>query len=321
MRVRVRKFLSSALCGMALLGALFAPALAANDPYYSGEVDSVTGDALNASTSSVTRVRISETTYYDMDARTFVYPTGSGIYEVRANVADGMVVGEPVSITADAGVEVTVSRNGTALEEADLTHIDAPGRYVIGVSGTDSSVSLFGFTIVGKTANLPGGYVMPEGFYILDATLDGEETYFERSYIGMDDEGLYEIEYVCPETTLHYTLSTTIDRTPPELTFDGRLDKEGRFHSAVQISGLQEGDSVALTRDGEPTAFPAGGKLTEAGLYQLTVFDAAGNSATYPFTILVYLNLNSLLFFALVCLSAAGVLGYILIERKKLKIV
>ena len=321
MRKRTKKAISSALCVTALLGALCVPALAETDPYYVGQIDGSTGEAISESSSSATRVRISETTYYDREARTFVYPTGSGISEVRANVADGMIVNEPVSISADEGVELTVNRNGTALEEADLSGINAAGSYTVAARDVDAAVTLFGFTIVGPVSNLAGGYVMPEGFYILDATLDGEDTYYERNFIGMEDEGLYEIEYVCPDTSLHYTLSTTIDRTPPQITLEGKLDKNGRFRSAVQVGGLEGVTGIGMTRDGAAMSFPSDGKLTEAGMYLLQAFDAAGNSATEQFTILVYLDLNSLLFIALVCVSLAGVLGYILYKRKNLKIV
>ena len=320
MRARIRKTIALALCGMVLFGTLCAPAIAADDVYYSGVLDAETGEAVS-SMQSPTRVRISQTTYYDREAHSFVFPTGSGIYEVRANVADGMIVSEPVSISADDGVEVVLSRNGAALENVNLYEINRPGKYTVGVTGLDSAVNLFGFTIVGATSNLSGGYVMPEGFYILEATLDGEETQYDRNFIALEDEGLYEIEYVCPETSLHYTLSTIIDHTPPELTLDGKRDKDGRFHSAVQISGFQQGDSIAMTRDGADVSFPSDGKLTEAGIYQLLVFDAAGNSTTEQFTILVYLDFNSLLFFALVFLSLAGVLAYVFVKRKKLKVV
>ena len=322
MRVRFGKLISSALCVAALLGALCAPAFAEIDPYYSGDVDSATGEAsASGSASEAVRVRINETTYYDRASGSFVYPTGSGVREVSANVADGMIVSEPVTVTAPEGVEMTLYRNGTIVEGADLTHLAEAGNYAVAAKDMGDTRNLFAFTIVGATTNLAGGYVMPEGFYILDATLDGEDAYYERNFIGMEDEGLYEIEYVCPDTSLHYHLTTTIDRTPPAITLDGKLDKNGRYHSAVQVGGLEDLVAVALTRDGSAASVPSGWKLTEAGMYQLQVFDAAGNMASEQFTILVYLDLNSLLFFALVCVSLAGVLGYILYKRKKLKIV
>lgn len=320
MRVRIKKNIMPTLCAALLLGALCVPAFAETDPYYNGEIDSYTGEPVSEAASSAALVQISETTYYDREAHSFVYPTLSGAAQVYANVADGMIVTSPVSISADAGAEITVTRNGAAMEDTELTAISAPGSYIVSAKAVDTGRFLFGFTIVGDHANLPEGYTMPEGFYILDATLDGEETYFERNYIAMEDDGTYDIEYVCPETTLHYKLSTTIDRTPPHFTLDGKRDKNGRFRSAVQIGGLQEGDSVALTRDANEIRFPADGRLTEAGMYQLQVFDAAGNSTTEQFTILVYFDLNSLLFFALVCISLAGVAVYTLYSRKKLKV-
>ena len=321
MMVRIRKTISYALCVLTLLCALCAPAFAEVDPYYSGTVDNVTGEAIEgAGTSSATRIRITNNMYYDREARVFIYPTGVSTYEVRASVADGMVVTEPVEITADEGVELTLTRNSTVLEESDLSHIADVGRYSVSVRVIDSSVTLFSFTIVGASANLPGGYTMPDGFYIIDATVNEEPADYERNFIGMEQEGLYDVEYVCPDTAIHYHLMTNIDRTPPQVTLDGKLDKNGRFHSAVQVGGLQAGDSVAMTRDGTAVDFPADGRLTEAGVYQMQFCDAAGNAVAAQFTILVYLDLNSLLFFALVCVSLAGVLAYILVKRKKLKV-
>jgi len=321
MRVRIRKTISSALCVLAVLCALCAPAFAEIDPYYSGTVDSVTGEATEGSdTPSATRIRITNNMYYDREARSFIYPTGVSTYEVRASVADGMVVTEPVEISVDEGVELTLIRNGTVLEESDLSHIADVGKYSVSVRVIDTTETLFSFAIVGAATNLPGGYTMPDGFYIIDATVNDEPADFDRNFIGMEQEGLYDVEYVCPDTAIHYHLMTTIDRTPPQVTLDGKLDKNGRFHSAVQVGGLQAGDSVAMTRDGTAVDFPADGRLTEAGVYQMQFYDAAGNAVAAQFTILVYLDLNSLLFFALVCVSLAGVLAYILVKRKKLKV-
>lgn len=318
------KSLKTILCAAAVLAALAAPASAVVDPYYSGVVDSYTGEPVEdgSATATTTRVRLSDSMYYDHEAHAFVYPTGSGVQEVRASVADGQIVASPVSISVtDGTTELTVYHNGAALEDPDLGSIADEGSYTVSVRDGGAERTLFGFTIIGSTASLPSGYAMPSGFYIMDATLDDEDVAYERSLIEMEEEGTYSIEYTCPAASLSYSLTVTVDRTPPQLTFEGKLDKKGRFHSAVQIGGLENGDSVLLTRDGTAVSFPSNGKLTEAGMYQLQAFDAAGNASQAQFTILVYLDVNSLVFFALVCLSLAGVLGYILYKRRKLKVV
>ena len=308
------------ICAGALLAALLcAPVRAAPDPLYVGEVDAQTGEAVaDAAPVDAERVWLPGGAYYERMTGSFVYPVDGGVREVRANVVDGMLVSGPVSVTASDGVELTVTRGGSPDPLPDTESISAPGAYAVSVTGTDGAMTLFTFTVVGEATNLSGGYAMPDGFYILDATLGGEDTVYDRNYIGMEDEGLYELEYVCADTGVHYRLSVTVDRTPPLVTLEGERDKNGRFHSAVQI-GLEPGCAVNLTRDGESLAFPRDGRLTEAGMYSLEVFDAAGNQAAEQFTILVYLDLNGLLFFALVCLTLAGVLGYILYQRMKFK--
>ena len=297
-----------------LLALLAAPARAAADPDYTGEIDVVTGEALEGEGAQAARVRVNDTTLYDRARGQFVYLASGG--EVYANAADGMLVNGPVSI--ESGVALTLTRNGEALAEPNLSQIDEPGAYAVSVKGVDAAAELFSFTVVGEWANLPGGFTTPDGFYIMDATLDGEEIDFDRYHVDMLEEGAYEIDCVCPATAMHYHLSTTIDRTPPTLTLDGRQDKNGRYHSAVQVT-LEPGCAVTLTRDGAPADLPGDGRLTEAGMYQLQAFDAAGNVSSAQFTILVYLDLNSLLFFALVCLSLSGVLAYILVKRMRFK--
>ena len=318
MRVRNTKTASAALACLLLL-ALCAPARAAVDPLYVGELDAVTGEAAADAEASemAARAWLSDTMYYDRETGSFVYPVGGG--EVRASVADGMIVNAPASVSAPEGVELTVRRSGAAEPEADPGNLSAPGHYAVSVADAGGGATLFAFTVVGESASLSGGYAMPESFYILDATLDGEEAVYDRNYIGMEDEGLYEIEYVCSETGVHYRLTTTIDRTPPQLTLSGKRDKKGRFCSAVQLGGLEGVVSASLTRDGAAAPFPSDGRLTEAGIYQLQVWDAAGNTATEQFTILVYLDLNGLLFFSLVSVSLIGVLAYILFKKKRFR--
>lgn len=48
--------------------------------------------------------------------------------------------------------------------------------------------------------------------------------------------------------------------------------------------------------------------------------DKAGNVTQYAFTILIYFDLNSLLFFGIALAAAAAVGAYIVISRKRLTV-
>ena len=319
--------MKKSLTAAALCLALSVPAYAAmTDFYYTGRLDPATGAPVAAGSGqedarSSSRVALSDTMYYDRNIHSFVYPAGDGVGEIRSNAADGMVTRDPVSLYADTDLPLTVYRSGEALEDPNLAAISDVGEYVVTVNNGGGTENVFRFTIVGERTSLPGGYALPEGFYITDATVDDEEAYYERTYIDMEEEGLYQVEYFSPDASVRMTLKTTIDRTPPDVVLQGREDAQGRFHSAVQVSGLEEGGTVVLTRDGEAVQFPYDGRLTDTGVYTLQVSDSAGNAVTKQFTILLYLDLNSLVFFGLVCLSLAGVAGYILFNRRRLKII
>lgn len=167
MRVRNTKTISTSLCALALLGALCAPARAVVDPLYVGDVDAVTGEAVtNGETSSAAQVWLSDAMYYDREKGSFVYPVGVGVHEVRASVADGMVVGGSVGVFADDGVELSVKRSGAAEPEADPGNIAVPGDYAVSVTDVGGAATIFTFTIVGASTNLSGGYEMPESFYM-----------------------------------------------------------------------------------------------------------------------------------------------------------
>lgn len=319
MRDVLRFALLAALC--VLLSAAVRAEQDDADYYYSGPLDSLTGQPLSSAPASAqTQVRISEGMYYDFDRRAYAYPVENGMYEVYASVADGMIVTDSVSISVNEAANVEIYRDGELLAGIAPGGISQTGSYIVSAKRGDSMEKLFGFRIIGAETNLSGGYSMPMGFYILDAAFEGEEAFYERSYIAMQEEGFYHIEYICPANELRYTLETTVDRTPPQLALEGRRDEEGRFHSAVDVRGVQPGDTVSMTYNDAPARFPADGHLAESGMYTLWVTDGAGNTAMEQFVIMVYFDLNSLVFFALVCGSLAGVLGYMLYKRKKLKV-
>ena len=316
------------------LAALFCAALSvgayAADVSYSGRIDPETGAALdvrgplNGSENSG-RVYVSSGVYYDYNAHAFIYSLSGSTGEVSCGAADGMMLsGEKVSIGVSRDAPVTVYWNGqefsgTPDEVADV------GEYTVVTQAEGRSRQLLRFTIVGASTNALETFSVPDGFYVQEATRDEEDVTLDRYSVNMSKEGEYRIVYTCSATGISYTLDTVIDRTPPELTLGGRFDDEMRTRSAVTFDGLQPGDTIRATNMSESVSpemneTNTGGTFYDTGRYTLTVYDAAGNSATYEFIILTYFNATSLMFFALVLLCAAAVFVYMRFKRKNLKI-
>ena len=266
------------------------------------------------------RVRLSDTMYFDTTRNMFAYPVRDTDMEAYSNVADGMITGATVSISGSAGLLLTLYRGGEIIElSSDVNYISDTGDYLVTAKAGGVDETLFHFKIVGRTASIPGGYSLPDGFYMQDATLNDEDVYYDYAYIDMDEDGQYHIEYVCGATMMTYTLDTLVDNTPPELTLEGIQDRRGRFHSAVDVFSSEEISRVTLTRNEMPVDFPSNGHIAESGLYTLQAYDMADNSTSVQFTILIYFNANSIIFFGLVLASVAVVWFYIFIKRKRLK--
>ena len=290
---------------------------------YTGELDAATGLPEGASVSAaVNRVSLSETMSYDRALGLFVYPLGTGLAEVRCTAADGMVCGEPVALYLDGDAEVGVYRDGVEVEQSEWESLHTPGEYAV-YSGSGGG-RVLSFTIVGPYTDRLYSYVMPDGFLVTAVTFNGEDFGADRYYVDMEQEGEYRVEYRCPRADLNLTLETTVDRTGflPEIY--GALGSDGRIHSSVDIGPLEPGASMYVEKDGELyTNFSYGrdgGTLTEPGEYSIVVADRAGNVMSYDFTIAVYFDLNSLIFFALIPAVCAAALGYGLFRRKRLKI-
>ena len=61
-------------------------------------------------------------------------------------------------------------------------------------------------------------------------------------------------------------------------------------------------------------------KLTRSGKYTVTITDPAGNSSVYNFIIMVYFNGGSIIFLILIVVVIVGIIAYVLISRKRLRV-
>ena len=324
---RIKTLRAAVLFALMLLLCLPLRAAASNINY-SGELDPATNEPVsqenpNGSSSTTGRVMLSSAMYYDWNTHDFVFPVSNTLTEIHCSAADGMILDRPVTLSTGADTSIVVYLNGQPYT-GSLSTINQVGEYVVSSQQAGDTVRVLSFTLVGAVTNAVTLFSPPDGFYLTAATRDGMNIYFDRYNVRMDQEGLYHLEYECIATDVVYTLDTTIDRTPPELTFEGRINEEWQVRSELKFSGLEKGDSILLTRGGvqvKPTLHGDGtGTIYDTGTYVMQVFDAAGNKTEYRFSILLYFNVSSLVFiaFAVVILVSTGI--YILIKRKNLKI-
>ena len=309
------------LTGFAVLMSRTLEARAA-DVGYSGYLDPETGEPADETTTDTGRVEITSSVFFDWNTRDYVYIVGTTKSEIHASVADGMVVTDQVTISGSGSVLLSVYRNGEYYE--GTSPYTETGDYVVKADVNGEETRLFTFSIIGQVTNSLMNFSAPDGFFITGATHDGGEAAYDRYMVAMAEEGVYEIDYESIASDLVYSVRITIDRTPPEITLDGKFDSKGRAHSAVTFSGLESGDRVYLYQDGtevNPALSGDGtGQILDSGVYTMQVYDAAGNMSEYRFTIMVYFNSNSLIALALIALVITAVVGYIFIKREHLKI-
>ena len=317
------RIISLTLALLALL-MLTLPALAA-DTGYTGVIDPETGEPYDEQTpdSYGDRTALTKNMYYDWSAHDYVYPVTGSLGEVHVSAADGMVLTTPVYIQTSSDASVVVYYNGGEYT-GSLSSCSAAGEYVVSALVNGQPKRLMCFTLLGKTSNTLHDFVVPDGFYILEAMRDGQSVYEDRYSLDMEPEGAYSIEYECSSTNLVYKLETTVDRTPPSLVFQGKLDSQGRVRSKLEFRGLQADDRIYLERAGEAVVpelnSDGSGTVYDPGNYRMIVMDAAGNSVQYDFIILQYFDMKSWMFFLLVALVVCAVAAYIILQRKRLKI-
>lgn len=285
-----------------------------DDINYSGVLGSFYDDGTGESSVANTRITISDTCSYDSSKRLYYYSTNLGY--ITSDTFDGMMTTGSVKILAPEELTVTLFCDGQAVE-TDLTDIKEPGRYSLRYSdnnGMDATV--LSFTIVAPVTCSAGAYTLPAGFAVDTLTKDGEQIPAPAAYVPFEEDGIYRVEYHCTATGIRYTLNITVDTVPPEITLSGL--KNGSAWGPVTVSDIEKNGTVLVFRDGQAEDFTE--KLTKSGRYELVAVDEAGNKTSYSFTIMIYLNAGSFIFFLVLVLIAAGVGAYIILSRKKLRI-
>lgn len=287
---------------------------------YSGVVSDYNGENPNAQTDqSQMEVRLGDGVYYSGEQERYLYDISGRTDRVSASVMDGMVVQEQVFIEAEEKVKLTVLLNGKEIDLDDMSAVQDVGRYVVQArNGSGDMENLFSFTIVGRETNQLTEYQLPASFVVAEAFYEESPLETESDRVVFDGEGTYRITYECTRSRKEYTLELVIDRTAPTLQLEGVED--GKISGPVSLTDLEQNATIQGTLEGEAISLEGKTKLTKSGRYRIQVSDAAGNMNSYSFTILIYLNNSSYIFIVLFIFLIIGIVLYLMLCRRNLKI-
>ncbi len=289
-----------------------------NNMGYQGEVDIITEDPIynDADEDPYATVSMSDGSFYDPKSGLYVYTAGNGY--VGCSVADGMVVTDPVSFNETEEAAVELYYNG---EKADglPASVSAVGSYVLVEKTEQNDNQIMSFQIVNSVTGSLYNYILPKDFDIRSVYYEGSLKQTEKGSVELSDEGYYEIRYYCTKNLLEYNLSITVDHTPPEITLEG-LDEYGRARGPVTVQGITEEDTVTLTYNEDASKLGYDDTVSESGDYHIVVADPAGNTFERDFTILLYLNNRTIIFFAILLAVIVGVAAALYISRKRLRV-
>ena len=287
--------------------------------FYTGPIDLVTGQPIKEESeeSSGQLVQIGNGVIYDRYSRRYIYPVGNS--RILCSVADGMIVTGEVVLSKDGEMNISVFKDGESMSEIP-SEIKAVGDYVVVTGSGSTKTQLLSFQIVNSVTGRLQQYILPTGFVIQKVRRDGESLPHGNGSVSFDEEGDYEVDYICNANAAEYTLKVRIDHTPPQISFLG-LDEDNEARGPVTIQGMEEGDTISIIYDGEESVkMDDENQVSETGRYHVVVTDEAGNSVEKDFEILLYLNFNATMFIVAFLLVIIGVCTALLISRKKLRV-
>lgn len=235
--------------------------------------------------------------------------------EISCTVADKMIVNGPVSVEFNPIYPVVLYKDGSEID-ADWNNITEPGSYIVKIKDGVMKSNIFSFTIIGQYTNIDN-YVLQDDCELVICTLNAEEQFNNTREIEFNEEGIYYVEYKNTKSKVSHFFMTEVDHTAPTLKLEGVVN--GRAKGAVSLADAEADAELFITLNGQYYV-PNGNLLGEVGDYYVRITDPAGNSNEYLFEIIVSLDMYTILFLIVMIGIIAGLLTYLMIGRKKMKV-
>lgn len=307
------------LVAILLLG-LAVPAFGADTADNSVILDHHTGEPAGSQSAEPERNDAEKNGSYHSKTGNFLYYVND--IEYGCNIPQGAILsrGQNVAFRIPGGLKALLYRDGNPAPDADLSHITEPGKYRLNVQAAEGLEQTFSFQIVNEITNSLAEIHIPEGFQFDYVRLDGEElTLAYSNYLELLKDGRYDIRYSGKNSGKHFELNFLLDRAAPEVELEGVVN--GQAHSEVTIRHLERGNYVEAECAGETRVIRMDGTvLHDVGNYRLTVYDEAGNSTSYDFTINFYVNFSAWMAVGLVLLVSLGLWRYCAYIRRHPKV-
>ena len=293
---------------------------------YSGKIDDRTGKPVSGDGytdgKSYHILKSGELAYNSEESRYYILCGNRKIY---CNVPSGAILskGYKIRIEAEDGIRYAMYLNGEAVSDPQQNVFGDSGLYTLMIyNDAQNKESRVEFRIL---SDLMGAdfkeYNLPPGFELTEVTLDGNyKSRDYKNYFDFIESGHYKLVWENVQIGQSYTTQFTMDVIPPDLELpqvvDGKADKEVTFRD------LESGEVIAWARGYEEQGIitSASETLKAPGIYVIRVYDKAGNSTEYNFTIAGYLDINAVLAILVVIAIIAGIFIYSRRLRERMRV-
>ena len=192
------------------------------------------------------------------------------------NINDGGLANS-VTIMANEGVEIILTKDGAAVEYEEGSEITEPGKYTLKITDALDNVSEMSFIIV-KPVSTGFSHSFDDTVGFEKVLINGEETRLNYGALELTKDGFYEVDVVVNGKT--YTFTTKVDTT-----VDHSINVHDKgFANSVTLKA-NESVTLTATKNGEAFEYKLGDELTEPAAYTFKMVDVLGNTKEISFTI------------------------------------
>ena len=192
------------------------------------------------------------------------------------NVNDGGL-SNSVTIVANEGAEIVVTKDGNVIEYKEGTEITEPGKYTVKVTDALDNVSERSFIIV-TPVSTGFSHSFDETASFEKVLINGVETRLNYGALELTEDGTYEVEVIVNGKS--YAFTTTVDKS---VSYGINVHDKG-FANSVTLKA-NENITLTMTKNGEVMEYKLGTEITEPAVYTVKMVDSLGNTKELSFTI------------------------------------